>query len=160
MGFMRILFVLITNITDDMAINDKDEQLIALLRNNARLPVSQIARHLNVSRTAAQVRLEKLERTGVIAGYSVRLSAAFQKNRIRALVMIKSPPSNRPTVEAALARVSALQSLHSISGVYDLVAEISAPSVGELDQVIDGIGQLEGVVDTQSSILLASKLER
>lgn len=143
-----------------MTIMDKDEHLIALLRDNARMPVSEIARHLNVSRTAAQVRLEKLERTGVIAGYTLRLSSSFEKNRVRALVMIKLPPSNRALVEIALAKIPALQTLHSISGIYDLAAEISAPSVGELDQVIDIIGQLDGVADTQSSIILSTKLER
>jgi len=143
-----------------MTILNKDEQLIALLRQNARMPVSKIARQLNVSRTAAQVRLEKLERTGAIDGYTVRLSSAFQKNRVRALVMIKLPPSDRVSVEAALAKIPALQTLHSISGIYDLAAEISAPSVGELDQVIDAIGQLDGVADTQSSIILSTKLER
>lgn len=143
-----------------MTIMDKDQHLIALLRDNARMPVSEIARHLNVSRTAAQVRLEKLERTGVIAGYTLRLSSSFEKNRVRALVMIKLPPSNRALVEIALAKIPALQTLHSISGIYDLAAEISAPSVGELDQVIDIIGQLDGVADTQSSIILSTKLER
>ena len=41
---------------------DKDEALISLLRDNARMPVAQIARELHVSRTAAQARLDKLEK--------------------------------------------------------------------------------------------------
>ena len=143
-----------------MTILDKDEQLIALLRENARLPVAELARRLGVSRTAAQVRLEKLERTGVIDGYTVRLSSSFARNRVRAMVMIKSPPANRAGVEAALAKIPALTSLHSISGAYDLSAEISAPSVGQLDTVIDQIGTLDGVADTLSSIILSTKLDR
>ena len=78
---------------DFMEITNKDEQLISLLRENARLSVSEIARRLSVSRTAAQMRLEKLERNGVIDGYSVRLSAKLLKDQVRALVMIKSPPA-------------------------------------------------------------------
>ena len=82
-----------------MDISDKDQQLISLLQENARLSVSEIARRLSVSRTAAQMRLEKLERNGVIDGYSVRLSPSFKKDRVRALVMIKSPPANRIKIE-------------------------------------------------------------
>ena len=76
---------------DDMDISTKDQQLLAILTENARCPVSEIARRMSVSRTAAQMRLQKLERNGVIEGYGVRYSPAYQKNQVRALVMIKSP---------------------------------------------------------------------
>jgi len=143
-----------------MDISDKDEQLISLLRENARLSVAEIARRLSVSRTAAQMRLEKLERNGVIDGYSVQLSASFLKDRVRALVMIKSPPGNRAKIENALSKMRQLTSLYSISGVFDLYAVISAPSVGELDAVIDEIGRLDGVDDTMSSVILSTKIDR
>ncbi len=143
-----------------MDISPKDEQMISLLRGNARLSVSEIARRLSVSRTAAQMRLEKLERNGVIDGYTVRLSSRFLKDRVSALVMIKSPPGNRPRVENALSKMRQLTSLYSISGVFDLYAIVSAPSVGELDAAIDAIGRLDGVDDTMSSVILAPKIDR
>jgi len=143
-----------------MDISEKDEQLIALMREDARLSVSEIARRLSVSRTAAQMRLEKLERNGVIDGYSVRLSSNFLKDRVRALVMIKSPPANRSRIEKALSDIAHLTSLYSISGVFDLSAVVSAQSVGELDKVIDEIGRLDGVTDTMSSIILSTKIDR
>ena len=139
---------------------DKDERMIALLREDARQSVAELARKTNVSRTAAQARLERLERSGVIEGYTVRLSSKFSRNRVRALVMIKSPPRGRGRVESALGKISALVTLHSISGHYDLAAEISAPTVEDLDAVIDQIGEIEGVTDTLSSVILSTKLER
>lgn len=143
-----------------MEISDKDEQLISLLRENARLSVSEIARRLSVSRTAAQMRLEKLERNGVIDGYSVRLSERFSKDRVRALVMIKSPPGNRTKIENALSEIPQLTSLYSISGAFDLSAVISASSVRDLDTAIDEIGRLDGVDDTMSSVILSTKIDR
>jgi DNA-binding Lrp family transcriptional regulator len=143
-----------------MDYSDKDEHLIALLRENARLSVSEIARQLSVSRTAAQMRLEKLERNGVIEGYSVQLSASFLKERVRALVMIKSPPGNRSKIESALSEIAQLIKLYSISGAFDLAAVISAVSVGDLDAAIDKIGGLDGVDDTMSSVILSTKIDR
>ena len=143
-----------------MKYSDKDEHLISLLRENARLSVSEIARQLSVSRTAAQMRLEKLERNGVIDGYSVRLSTNFWKERVRALVMIKSPPANRGKIENALSEVTQLTKLYSISGAFDLAAVISAASVGDLDAAIDEIGRLDGVDDTMSSVILSTKIDR
>ena len=134
--------------------------MIGLLRENARTSVSELARQLNVSRTAAQARLERLERDGVITGYTVRLASAFARGRVRALVMIKSPAGGRGRVERALGGMSSVVTLHSISGLYDLAAEISAPDVERLDGVIDAIGEIDGVTDTLSSVILSTKLER
>lgn len=143
-----------------MELADKDEKMIALLRENARLPVSEIARRLEVSRTAAQARLEKLEKNRIIEGYSLKLSDRYLKARIRALVLIKSPAGRRHEIEAALSKFQQLTSLFSISGAFDLSAVISAGSVEELDKVIDAIGRLDGVDETMSSVILSTKIDR
>lgn len=143
-----------------MDLTGKDEQLIALLRQNGRLSVSEIARRLSVSRTAAQMRLQKLERNGIITGYSVNLSAGYLGNRVRALVMVKFPPARRAGIEAALTDLPQVTSLYSISGAYDLACVVSAASMGELDETIDRIGCLEGIGETMSSIILSTKIDR
>lgn len=143
-----------------MEIGKKDEQLIDLLRENGRLSVSDIARRLAVSRTAAQMRLQKLERNGVIEGYSVKLSPEYLENRVRALVMMKFPPSKRADIEILLENIPQVTSLYSISGIYDLAAVVSAPSMGVLDVTIDRIGCLEGIGETMSSIILSTKIDR
>ncbi len=143
-----------------MDISDKDQQMISLLQENARLPVSEIARRLSVSRTAAQMRLEKLERNGIIDGYSVRLSEKFLKGQVRALVMIKSPPRERHATEKALSEFQQLTSLYSISGAFDQLAFIASQSIEELDKTIDEIGRLDGIDDTMSLIILSTKIDR
>jgi len=144
----------------NVMLSDKDLKLISLLNENARTPVSELARQLHVSRTAAQARLEKLEKNGVITGYNLRLGQEHSGQQIKALVMIKSPPSIRASVESQLRKIVSLTTLHSISGAFDLVALLSAQSVGELDQVIDEIGTIKGVTETMSSIILSTKIER
>ncbi len=141
-------------------LSEKDLKLISLLGENARMPVSELARHLNVSRTAAQARLEKLERNGVIAGYGVHLGKGFADNLVKAYVMIKSPPSTRAGVEVQLKQIVSLSKLYSISGAFDLVAVLAAQSVGDLDKVIDQIGTIDGVSETMSSIILSTKVDR
>ncbi len=143
-----------------MPINKKDEQLISLLQKDARISIAEIARRIKLSRTAAKARLDKLERSGVISGYSVRLSNQYLQGRVQAMVMIKSPPLKRERLEKALMKMGNLQSLYSISGVFDLVAVISAQTISELDEYIDKIGQLKGVEDTMSSVILSTKLSR
>ena len=139
---------------------NQDEQLIGLLRENGRLSVSEIARKMSVSRTAAQMRLQKLERNGVIDGYSVKLSSGYLENQVRALVMIKFPPAKRAEIEKALSAIKSLTSLYSISGTFDMACMISAPAMGKLDETIDKIGCLEGIDETMSSIILSTKIDR
>jgi DNA-binding Lrp family transcriptional regulator len=153
--------MVIIELTDlPMNLTDKDDHLIALLRSNARLSVSEIARRLSVSRTAAQARLQKLERNGVIQGYSVKLAPEVLEHRVRALVMVKFPPGKRAGIEQALAALPNLASLYSISGAYDLAAVISAATMAKLDSTIDTIGCLEGVDETMSSVILSTKIDR
>ena len=147
------------NITKGLSM-DKDEHLIALLRENGRMSVSALARKLHCSRTAAQMRLQKLERKGVIEGYTVRLSAAHGNNRVRALVMVRFAPAKLKSIEKALSEIPAITKVYSISGPYDLAAFVSASTMDSLDAVIDEIGCLEGIDDTMTSIILSTKVDR
>ncbi len=143
-----------------MDLSEKDEQLIGLLRENGRQSVSEIARRMAASRTAVQMRLQKLERNGVIEGYTVRLSPGYLERQVRAIVMIKFPPGKREMIEAALAKIPQLTSLYSISGTFDMAGVISASSMKRLDTLLDQIGCLDGIDETMSSIVLSTKIDR
>ncbi|MEK6204272.1 MAG: Lrp/AsnC family transcriptional regulator [Amylibacter sp.] len=143
-----------------MDLTDKDQQLIALLQQNGRLSVSEMARKLSVSRTAVQMRLQKLERNGVINGYTVTLSPTYLEKRVQALVMIKLSAGSREKIEAELSAINQLTSLYSISGIFDMSGVISARSMAELEVIIDKIGCMIGIDETMSSIILSTKFDR
>eukprot|EP01036_Dinobryon_divergens_P038020 gene38020-49831_t len=143
-----------------MAMDDLDEHLLARLRENARAPVAELARALGLSRTTIQSRLAKLERSGVIAGYSVRLSGAYGAARVHAFIMLTVEPKQASAVTAALKRMSGVRRLQSVSGPFDLIATVEAGDVAEMDAVIDEIGSVTGVERTNSSIVLSTKFDR
>jgi len=139
---------------------DKDELLLSLLAENARTPVSELARRLGLSRTTVQARIERLERGGVIAGYTVRMSTAAERALVRAYVMITVKPKHAVPTVAELKEIREVRTLHSISGEVDLMAVVAAGSVAALDAVVDRIGALEGVERTQTSVIMATKFDR
>ncbi|PYE90533.1 AsnC family transcriptional regulator [Phyllobacterium leguminum] len=139
---------------------DADHQLLALLRENARASTAELARRLGVSRTTVQSRIERLEHRGVIKGYTVRLAPEHERNLVKAHVLVTALPKLAPRVESALRGMMAVRTLHSVSGNFDMIVIIEAPSIRELDVVLDAIGALEGVERTMSSIILSTRIER
>jgi DNA-binding Lrp family transcriptional regulator len=143
-----------------MQVTDKDRELIALLGQNARMPVATLAKKLSLSRTTVQARLERLEREGVIAGYGLRLSETYLSGLIRAHVLITIAPKALAAVTASLDAIPQVTTLHSVSGTFDLIAIVAAPSISQLDQLIDEIGTIDGVERTLSSIILSTRISR
>lgn len=143
-----------------MKLTTADEALLSLLREDARAPTAEIARRLQLSRTTVQSRIERLERAGVIAGYTVRVSDDFERERIRALIMVTVFPKQMPSVVAALRLMREVRTLQSVSGGWDLVAMAAVPTIGDMDALTDRIGAVEGVERTTSSLVLSTKFER
>ena len=143
-----------------MKLTETDQQLLSLLRENARASTAQIARRLGLSRTTVQSRIERLERDGVISGYTVRVHDDVERNHVRAHIMIAVQPKQMTSVVAALRAMPELRSLHSVSGGFDLVAIGAVAAVGDMDVLTDRIGAIDGVARTTSSIVLSTKFER
>ena len=143
-----------------MPISPADELLLSLLREDARASTAGIARRLGLSRTTVQNRIERLERQGVIAGYTVRVHDDYERSRIRAHIMITVRPKQMAAVAKALQAIREVHLLYSISGGFDLIALAVAATVGEMDELTDRIGAIDGVERTTSSIILSTKFER
>ena len=145
---------------DKTTLNAGDRDLLALLAENARASTATIARRLGLSRTTVQAKIERLERVGVIAGYGVRLSDAYESGLVRAHVLITIAPKTLARITAELNAILEVKTLHSVSGTFDLIAVVQAASIAELDHLIDRIGEIDGVERTLSSIILSTRIAR
>ena len=142
------------------ALDPTDIALLALLRDDARAPTSELARKLGLSRTTVQSRMEKLQRRQVIVGYTVVVPDALEADLVRAHVLITLAPKRSGAIEVALRKIAEVRVLHSVSGPFDLIAIVAAASIGELDALIDRIGALDGVERTTSAIVLSTRIQR
>jgi DNA-binding Lrp family transcriptional regulator len=107
-----------------------------------------------------QERITKLEKQGVIAGYTVKLNGEFEKRQIHAWVVMRTKQKLTREVVGALSRIEQIKSLRTISGIYDLIATVEAENTEVIDQVLDRIGATPGVEKTCSSIELSIKFDR
>ncbi|WP_097138062.1 Lrp/AsnC family transcriptional regulator [Rhizobium subbaraonis] len=143
-----------------MTLNAKDRELLAILSENAREQTAAIARKLGLSRTTVQAKIERLEREGVITGYGVRLSDAYEGGMVKAHVLITIAPKTLSRITNELHAIAEVRALHSVSGSFDLIAIVAAASIAELDHLIDRIGEIDGVERTLSSIILSTRILR
>lgn len=131
-----------------------DQQLIALLRQNARAPVAELAQRLRVSRGTVANRIRKLEDEGVLVGYTVLLRPDVETQRITAWMSITVDGNQTREVIAHLLGEPGVAALHDTNGRWDLLAELRAPNLGELAAVLERVRLIKGIAGTETSIHL------
>lgn len=137
-------------------LDDVDRQLIALLRDDARMPIVALAKELRVARATVQNRLNRLESEGVIVGYTVRIKRAAEKHRIRALMSIAVQGNLAADIIKTLRGHPNVTTIHSTNGRWDLIAELQADTLEAFDRVLAAIRLIDGIANTETSILLST----
>lgn len=141
-------------------LDETDRRLLALLGANARTPVAKLGTKLGLARTTVQARLDRLERNGVIAGYTVKLSEDVRAGQIRATVLIHITPAAQSAVLRQLERLPAVERVHTTSGRFDLACQLRTQSTLALDETLDRIGEIDGVLAMESLIHLSTRIDR
>jgi DNA-binding Lrp family transcriptional regulator len=136
--------------------DDLDRKLLALLRENARAAVATLAKKLGVARGTVQNRLARMEKDGVIVGYTVRLKPQAETQQIRAIMTIAVEGNRTQSVLRALRGEPAVVAVHSTNGRWDFVAELRVENLQEFDRVIARISLFEGVSRSETNLLLTS----
>jgi DNA-binding Lrp family transcriptional regulator len=137
-----------------------DRELLSLLQTNARESVTTLGKKLGVARTTVLARVKRLEQSRVITGYSVRLNQAALERSLQAYVGLSVAPKAGRDVLKRLAKMPEIKLVCSVSGEFDYVAWIRSETPDVLDRLLDEIGDIEGVSKTNTSVVLAERINR
>lgn len=138
-----------------MELEQRDKQLIALLKQNGRESVVSLSKKLGVSRATVQNRIEMLERRKIIKGFTVLFDDEYDKRLLRVLMSVNLRAGvSRKVIENLRSRPEVTKIL-SVSGIYDLVIELTVETTVELDRQVDDIREIEGIEHTITSVVLA-----
>jgi DNA-binding Lrp family transcriptional regulator len=132
-----------------------DNKLLALLRENSRLPTASLAAHLGTSRGTVQNRIQRLMSAGILAGFTIRLRGDAGLGQVRAITSLEVRSTDGRAVIAALRRLPDVGRVYSTNGRWDLVAELNTATLASLDQVLAEIRALPAVTHSETSILLS-----
>ncbi|MBL0141795.1 MAG: Lrp/AsnC family transcriptional regulator [Betaproteobacteria bacterium] len=140
--------------------DDPDRKLLALLREDGRMSTAALARKLGVARTTVVERMKRLERDGIVAGYTVRMHSRVRGRMLRVHVLLSIDPKKGEAVVEALRAIAQVRGVYAISGAFDNLVFVEGETTQEIDRVLDAIGALPGVGKTQSSLVLSVKFDR
>ncbi len=137
--------------------NDTVRHILALLKENARMSVTEIASKVRIARATVQKRMEAMEAEGIISGYTVRIKPGVEKNRIRAWMSVAVEGAKAQTVTQQLRGEPAVYTLHTTNGKWDLLVELRADNLESFDQILGRIRRIAGINNTETSILLSTR---
>ena len=140
------------------SLDSLDRRLISLLRTDGRAPVSVLARQLGVTRATVNSRLERLVKSGQVLGFTIRTRDDRGDDDVRAISLVEVEGRTTKEVIRSLRGLPEIQSLHATNGGWDLVAEIRCDSLIDFDRILGEIRAVDGVINSESSILLSSVL--
>jgi DNA-binding Lrp family transcriptional regulator len=141
-------------------LDDIDNKILALLMDNARLPVTTIAKLLGIARTTVIARIANLEKRRVIAGYGLKLNQTMYQPAVRAYVGLSIEARAVSQLIKYLQQLPEVESLCAVSGAIDYMLTLRCASTEVLDKLLDQIGSMEGVRQTSTSIILSKRIDR
>jgi len=136
--------------------DDLDHRLLTLLRQNGRRSISDLAIDLDVSRATVRARMERLERSGDIIGYTVILRADAFDQRVRGVMMVEVEGHAADRVIRALGGFPEISAIHTTNGRWDLVVELAAETLTDFDTMLRRVRLIPGITNSETSLLLAT----
>ena len=141
-------------------LDETDNKILAMLMDDARMPVTSIAKKVGMGRTTVIARISNLENRGVITGYGVRLNPELFQPAVRAYVGITIDPHHAAALVKTLQQMPEVETLCAVSGSVDYMLTLRCPSTAALDKLLDQIGATQGVRQTSTSIILTKRIDR
>lgn len=137
-----------------------DERLVAALRRNARAALSDLALELGLSRTTVRTRIDRLVQRGDILGFTVVLKEDTLRDPVRGLMMIGIEGRGTERVIRQLQGLSEVRAVHSTNGRWDVVVELATETLVAFDAALNRIRRIDGVMTSETSLLLATRKAR
>ena len=139
-------------------LTELDRRLLAVLREDGRAPVAELARRLGVTRATVNARLDRLVASGVIVGFTVRVRDDAAEAGVRAVSLIEVEGRSTDDVIRQLRGFPEIEALYTTNGAWDLVAEVRTPDLAGFDRLLGRIRSVPGVLNSETSLLLSSVL--
>jgi len=137
--------------------DNTDRKLIASLRRDSRMSLSDLAGHLGIARATVRSRIERLLTAGDIQGFTILTREDVAQSPVRGLMMLAIEGAGTERIVHRLTGYPEVTQVHSTNGKWDLIVEIGTQTLEALDKVLFDIRRLDGVTSSETNLLLSTR---
>lgn len=135
------------------------DQLIKLLKNNARITNSELAVLLDKTEEQVAADIAKLEADGVIKGYSAIVDeSAYYPNSVFALIELKVTPQSQSGFDEIANQIASYEQVESVrlmSGAYDIIVAVNGANIRDISQFVSQrLATIDAVQSTATHFVL------
>ncbi|NDJ88147.1 MULTISPECIES: Lrp/AsnC family transcriptional regulator [Mycolicibacter] len=141
-----------------VSIDRLDAELLELLAGDARAGVVELASTLGVSRNTVQSRLKRMEEGGLLTGYRPEVDLAQAGISTQAFIGLEIQQGRLGAIVAALAAMPPVLEIHATTGREDFLVRVATPTQAELQELIEKILSIPGVVHSTTTLALTTPL--
>jgi DNA-binding Lrp family transcriptional regulator len=134
--------------------DQKDKQIIKILKDDGRAGYGDIGAKIGLSEGAVRKRIKILTDENVIRKFTVKIGVAEGAQAITLLATNPTYPTQE--VSKKIQAITNVETIYEVTGEYDIVAVISGMSVTEVNECIEKIRRVEGIMKTNTMIVLRS----
>ena len=139
------------------SLDDVDRQILDLLTADGRMPVTTIAKELRIARSTVNLRLARLQSSGVIQGYTVVQSGGTgAESAIRALLFVDVDRAGGDAIVRQVRALPEVVRLHATAGDFDLAADVRCATMADLHDLVHRVGAMTGVQRLKTTVVLAT----
>lgn len=142
-------------------LDDIDRQILALMQENCRLPLAKIGEHVGLSAPSVMERVKKLEDGGIITAYRAVVNARLLGKDITAFIGVSTGhPHAIDRFEHEIEMLDDVLECHHVTGSHTLILKAKTRNTSSLEELISRIRAIEGVVRTETMVVLSTHTER
>ena len=135
-------------------LDDVDRKILRRLQEDARISFKEVAKEVGTSEATVFVRVKKLQKSGVIKGFRAILNPASVGRQLTAFALVKAEPKSYPKMLAQLMNLEDICEIHDVTGAYYSILKMRTTTSEQLAEILDKIGEIEGVAGTETAIVL------
>lgn len=145
---------------DPRRIDAVDRKLLGLLQENAQMKYAELGERLNLSAPAIHDRVKKLKAAGVLRGYTIAVDSAALGYGLCALVSVHLWRCNCKDVVPHLMHHPEIEECHSVAGQSCIILKVRTENTKTLETMLNALRRIEGVENTETTVILSTHIER
>ena len=122
------------------------------------MPISSISQEIGVSRVTVQKKIQKLEENGIITGYTAKLNSDSFSHKVKGWILINAEANKEEKAIKSIMKLPEITGLYTTNGKWDLAAEITSTNLENFDRAISTLRSINGILETETSLLLSSRI--